>query len=80
MITKIFDLHYEKAYSQAGLVKCDCCHLAVKKCEAKLNLLLQYEYLFNGALDTSHTKPVHLELKKDAVFRHQKAFLVAKFH
>ena len=37
-------------------------------------------YVFDGTLGTFHTKPVHLELKKDAVPKHHKAFPVAKIH
>ena len=41
---------------------------------------MQYEDLFDGTLGTFHTKPVHLELKKDTVPKYHKAFPVAKIH
>ena len=78
-VTKILDAHYEKA-NLVDVVKRHCCHLSTKRREAILNLLLQYEDLFDGTLGTFHTKPVHLELKKDAVPKHHKAFPVAKIH
>ena len=78
-ITKILDANYEKA-NLADVVKRHCCHLSTKRREAILNLLVQYEDLFDGTLGSFHTKPVHLELKKDAVPKHHKAFPVAKIH
>ena len=54
--------------------------MSTKRCEAILNLLLQFEDLIDGTLGTFHTKPVHLELKKDAVPKQNKAFPVAKIH
>ena len=38
-----------------------------------LYLLLQYDNLFNGALDTIYTQPVHRDLNKDTVPKHHKA-------
>ena len=78
-VTKILDANYEKA-NLADVVKRHCCHLSSKRREAILNLLVQYEDLFDGTLGSFHTKPVHLELKKDAVPKHHKAFPVAKIH
>ena len=45
-----------------------------------LNLLLQYEDLFDGTLNDFHTIAVHLEVKKDVVPKHHKAFLVPRIY
>ncbi len=68
----------DKKANLADVVKRHCCHLSTKRREAILNLLEQCEDLFDGTL--FHTKPVHLELKKDAVPKHHEAFPVAKIH
>ena len=72
-------MNYENA-NLVDVVKRHCCHLSKERHEAILNLLVQYEDLFDGTLGTFHTMPVHLELKKDAVPKHHKAFPVAKIH
>ena len=54
--------------------------MSTKRHEVILNLLLQNENLFDGTLGTFHTKPIHLELKKDTVPKHHKAFPAAKIH
>ena len=79
-VTKILDAHYGKA-NLVDVVKHHYCHLSTKRRQVILNLLLQYEDLFDGTLGTFHsTKPVQLELKKNAVPKHHKAFPVAKIH
>ena len=48
-VTKILDAHYEKA-NLVDVVKRHCYQLSTKRRDAILNLLLQYEDLFDGTL------------------------------
>ena len=70
-VTKNLDVHYEKT-NLADVVKCHCCHPSIKSHVDILNLLFQYEYLFNWTLGTLYTKSVHLESKKDTSPKHIK--------
>ena len=61
-VTKILDAQYEKA-NLAEVVKKHCCHLLKEKREQILEVLTQYEDLFDGTLVDFLTEPVQLELK-----------------
>ena len=54
--------------------------MSVGRQSAILNLLRQYEDLFDGTLRNFYTELVHLNLKKDAVPKHHKPFPVQKIH
>ena len=78
-VSRILDAKYDKA-NLVEVVKNNCKHLSVERQSAILNLLRQYEDLFDGTLGDFYTEPVHLNLKKDAVPKHHKPFPVPKIH
>ena len=62
---KILDAKYEKADLPA-IVEKDCAHLSLHQRIKLLQLLKEYEDLFDGILGEWDTDPVSLELKPDA--------------
>ena len=78
-VSRILDAKYDKA-NLVEVVKNNCKHLSVERQSEILNLLRQYEDLFDGTLGDFYTEPVHLNLKKDAVPKHHKPFPVPKIH
>ena len=54
--------------------------MSVERQGANLNLLRQYEDLFDGTLHDFHPEPVYLNLKKDTVPKHHKPFPVLKIY
>ena len=78
-VLRILDASYEKA-NLVEVVNKHCCHLSKDRRGKILNLLRQFEDLFDGTLGEFHTNPVHLDLKEGAVPKHHKPFPVAKIH
>ena len=78
-VTKILDAHYEKA-NIVETIKKNCSHLSDKKQQQIINLLNNYEELFDGTLGDMNTSPVHLEVKEGAKPKHHKPFPVPKIH
>ena len=68
-VSCILDFKYDKA-NLVEIEKTNCLHLSVEKQGAILNLLRQYEDMFDGILGDFYTKLVHLNLKKDVVPKH----------
>jgi len=75
----ILDVNYEKADLQS-VVRDNCKHLALHEPNKLLDLLIEYEDLFDGTLGDWKTEPVSLELKEGAKPYHGKAFPVPKIH
>ena len=63
-MVQILDANYKRADFQA-VVK-GCTHLKAKEQEMLLELLTNYEPLFDGTLGAWKTKPVSFELKEGA--------------
>jgi hypothetical protein len=61
-------------------VESQCRHLDAHQRKELLNLLLEFEDLFDGTLGIWDTEPVHLELKDDAKPYHGKLYPVPKAH
>ena len=78
-VSRILDASYKKA-NLVDVVDKHCCHLSKDRRDRILNLLRQFEDLFDGTLGEFHTTPVHLDLKEGAVPKHHKPFPVAKIH
>ena len=79
MVSGTLDASYEKA-NLVEVVKKHCCHLSKDRREEILNLLLQFEDLFDGTLGEFHTNLAHLDLKEGSVPKHHKPFPVAKIY
>ena len=77
--TKILDAHYEKA-DLRKIVNEECPHLDDVEKEKLLNLLMNYEILFDGTLGDFKTSPVSLEVKPGEQPTHSKAFPIPKIH
>jgi hypothetical protein len=76
---KILDAKYEKA-DLPKIVETQCRHLDAHQRKELLDLLLEFEDLFDGTLGIWDTEPVHLELKDDAKLYHGKPYPVPKAH
>ena len=70
-VSRILDAKYDKA-NLVEVLQSNCTHLSVGRQSAILNLLRQYEDLFDGTLRNFYTELVHLNLKKDAVPKYHK--------
>eukprot|EP00956_Cyclotella_meneghiniana_P021160 scaffold38128_cov50-Cyclotella_meneghiniana.AAC.1 len=66
---KILDANYEKA-DLPQVVKDNCKHLSKDQQSQLLNLLTEFEDLFDGTLSTWNTEPVSFELKEGATPYH----------
>jgi len=75
----ILDAIYEKADLQA-VVNENCAHLNVHDRNKLLELLSEFEELFDGTLGDWNTEPVSFDLKEGAKPYHGRAFPVPKFH
>ena len=62
-VSRVLDAKYDKA-NLVEVVKTNCKHLSVERQGAILNLLRQYEDLFDGTLGDFNTELVLLNLKK----------------
>ena len=78
-IVKILDAKYEKADLQA-IVKDNCAHLQSSEQTLLLELLTEFEPLFDGTLGAWKTKPVSFELKEGSKPYHGRAFPIPKIH
>ena len=77
--TQILDANYKKADLQL-VVRDNCKHLKVDQQKQLLQLLRNYESLFDGTLGDWKTKPVSFQLKEGASLYHSQAFPVPKIH
>ena len=78
-VVHILDANDEKADLQS-VVRYNCKHLALHEQNKLLDLLTEYEDLFDSTLGDWKTEPVSLELKEGAKPYHGRAFLVPKIH
>ena len=78
-VVKILDAKYEKADLPA-IVEETCGHLNKFQRPMLLQLLQDYEELFDGTLGDWNTEPVHFELKEGAKSYHGRTFPVPKIH
>ena len=75
----ILDAKYEKTDLQAVVNK-NCAHLNVHDRNKLLELLTEFEELFDGTLGDWNTEPVSFDLKEGAKPYHGRAFPVPKFY
>ncbi len=73
----ILDAKYEKADLQS-VVSANCTHLSLPDQNKLLELLTEYEELFDGTLGDWNTEPVSFELKEGAKPYHGRPFPVPK--
>ena len=78
-IVQILDADYKKADLQA-IVKTNCTHLDPEEKEKLLELLMEFEPLFDGTLGAWKTTPVTFTLKEGAKPYHGRAFPIPVFH
>ena len=78
-IIKILDAKYEKADLQA-IVKNNCSHLNSNEQKLLLELLTEFEPLFDGTLGAWKTTPVSFQLKEGATPYHGRAFPIPRVH
>jgi hypothetical protein len=77
--TQILDAKYSKA-DLKSIVSNNCKHLSADLQKKLLQLLKNYESLFDGTLDDWKTKPVSFQLKEGVSSYHGRAFPVPKIH
>ena len=78
-VTRILDATYERA-DLNKIIETNCKHLSSIQQKIMLNLLKEFEPLFDGTLGTFRTNPVDLELIPGSKSKHFKAFPVPKIH
>ena len=78
-VVRILDANYKKADLQA-VVKDNCTHLSANKQKQLLELLTDFEPLFDGTLGAWNTAPVSFQLKEGAEPYHGRAFPIPKVH
>ena len=76
-VVHILDAKYEKADLQS-VVSTNCTHLSLPDQNKLLELLTEYEELFDGTLGDWNTKPVSFESKEGTKPYHGRPFLVLK--
>eukprot|EP00804_Cyclotella_cryptica_P017422 CCRYP_016645-RA/>CCRYP_016645-RA protein AED:0.11 eAED:0.11 QI:0/0/0/0.5/1/1/2/0/228 len=77
-VVKILDSNYKKADLQS-IVSTNCTHLSLQDQSSLLELLAEFEELFDGTLGDWKTEPVSLELKEGAKPYHGRAYPVPKY-
>ncbi|NBR26605.1 MAG: hypothetical protein EBU08_23080, partial [Micrococcales bacterium] len=77
-VVRILDANYKKADLQE--VVNNCTHLSADERILLLELLTEYEPLFDGTLGAWNTTPVSFELKEGAKPYHGRAFPIPKIH
>ena len=77
-VVHILDANYKKA-DLPEVVK-TCTHLSQHEQNELLEVLLEFEDLFDGTLGDWKTKPVSFELKRDAKPYHSRAFPIPRKH
>jgi hypothetical protein len=75
---RILDANYKKA-DLPEVVK-TCTHLSQNEQNELLEVLWEFEDLFDGTLGDWNTKPVSFELRRDAKPYHSRAFPIPKVH
>ena len=78
-VVKILDANYEKA-NLPEIVQNNCSHLKPAEQWTLLELLEEFEDLFDGTLGDWDTKPVSFELKEGIKPYHGRAFPIPKVH
>jgi hypothetical protein len=78
-VTWILDAKYQQADLQS-IVRNNCKHLSANQQKKLLQLLKNYESLFDGTLGDWKTKPVSIQLKEGVSPYHGRAFPVPKIH
>jgi len=78
-MVRILDAKYEKADLQA-VVKDNCSHLNPIQQGKLLELLTEFEPLFDGTLGDWRTEPVSFQLKEGVKPYHGRAFPVPRIH
>ena len=78
-MVKILDTNYEKA-DLPEIVKTKCSNLSSNKQAKLLEVLTEFEDLFDGILGDWDTEPVSFELKEGAKPYHGRALPIPKFH
>jgi hypothetical protein len=78
LVVHILDANYKKANLRE--VVDTCTHLSPEDKSMLLELLTEYEPLFDGTLDAWKTTPVSFELKEGAKPYHGRAFPIPKVH
>jgi len=76
---EILDAKYEKA-DVVAIVTSTCKHLTNRQQQMLIELLLEFEPLFDGTLGDWNTKPATFKLKKNAKPYHGRAFPVPHIH
>ncbi len=76
-VMRILDAKYQKADLQS-IVNDKCKHLSAIQQKKLLQVLTEYESLFDGTLGDWKTKPVSFQLKEEVSPYHCQAFLVPK--
>ena len=76
---KILDAKYEKA-DLPSVVNENCPHLSVSQKKDLLELLNEFETLFDGTLGDWDTEPIHLRLKPGATPFHGRPFPIPRIH
>ena len=76
-VVHILDAKYEKANLQS-VVSANCTHLSLQDQSKLLELLTEFEELFDGTLGDWNTEPVSFELKEDTKPYHSRLFPVPK--
>ena len=76
-VVKIINVKYEKADLQS-IVSTNCSYLSLQDQNKLLELLTDFEELFEGTLGDWNTEPVSFELKEGAKPYHGKAYPVKK--
>ena len=78
-VVKILDEKYEKA-SLTEIIENNCSHLNSEEQSKLLEVLNEFEDLFDGTLGDWDTKPVSFELNEGAKQSHGRAFPIPKVH
>eukprot|EP00804_Cyclotella_cryptica_P013951 CCRYP_002461-RA/>CCRYP_002461-RA protein AED:0.43 eAED:0.43 QI:0/-1/0/1/-1/1/1/0/99 len=76
-VVKILDANYKKADLQS-IVSTNCTPLSLQDQNSLLELLTEFEELFDGTLGDWYTEPVSFELEEGAKPYHGKAYPVPK--
>jgi len=78
-VVHILDANYKKADLQA-IVEDNCTHLSSEDQKLLLELLTEFEPLFDGTLGAWKTAPVAFQLKEGATPYHGRSFPIPHFH
>ena len=78
-VVHILDAKYEKADLQS-FISANCTHLSLPDQNKLLELLTEYEELFDGTLGDWNTEPVSFELKEGTKPYHGRPFPIPKSH